>query len=522
MRKPVTDCLLQALRVFALLIPMLIPATGHPQSPYFNWAVKAGGSSDDFSRGIATDSSGNCYLTGSFSGNAVFGSTNLTSAGGYDIFVARYDSAGQAVWTRQAGSGSIETEEGRCITLDSSGNVYVAGGFAGTASFGGTNLTSIGGLDIFLAKYTSAGQLLWARRAGGTGNFEYGLAIAFDPAGNLLVTGQFQGTATFSGTNLVSRGGIDIFLAKYDPAGNRIWVTQAGGAAGDFSRSVVADGAGNSYIAGWFEGDITFGDDTLVPNLGSADAFTAQYDSMGRLRSVFSIGSDRGEQAYGLGIDSSTNRYLLVWQENPGGNRLGLYKLDAAGNSVWIRTARTYSDADARGGLAVDPAGRSVFTSRFQGTASFGTQTLFSQGASDAFAAMYDSEGSLLWVKQMLGTTTEEGRAIAFDPAGNVCLTGWFNGAMSFDSLSVGNSGPGDIFVARLDPPPRLTVNRTGAQVVLSWPEAVTGFELQQSALIPPVIQWQTLGAVPFVVGERQVVTNTIASSNVYFRLRRP
>jgi hypothetical protein len=506
----------------ALFICVILPAPGRAQNPFFSWAARAGGTEDDFSRGIATDAAGNCYVTGSFSGTATFGSTNLTSAGGYDIFVARYDSTGQLVWVRQAGSASAEIEEGRGIALDSGGNVYVTGGFAGTANFGGTNLTSSGGLDIFLAKFTNVGDLLWARRAGGAENFEYGLGVAFDPVGNVLLTGQFQGAATFSATNLVSRGGFDIYLAKYDLAGNLIWVTQAGGAAGDFSRSVVVDGAGSSYIAGSFAGDATFGAGTTITNLGSTDAYVAKYDSQGRFRSITFIGSTLGEQAYGFALDSGTNGYLLVWLENAGGNQLGLYKLDSAGNGIWTQVARVNSDANARGGLAVDAAGNSYFTSQFSGTAAFGTQTLLSQGASDAFVVKYDSAGKMVWLKQMLGGTTEEGRAIAVDPSGNACLTGWFMGTMAFDSLNLTTGGAGDIFVARLGPPPRLTVNRTGGQVVLSWPKSVLGFQLQQTGALPSSNQWQTLAGVPAVVGDQQVVTNAVASSNVFFRLLKP
>jgi hypothetical protein len=516
---PTMTNLIRALRTAAFLICAIFPALGQAQNPYFNWATKAGGTGDDFSRGIATDASGNCYVTGSFSGTATFGSTNVSSTGGYDIFIARYDAAGQFVWVRQAGSASAEIEEGRGVALDTAGNVYVTGGFAGTASFGGTNLVSSGGLDIFLAKYTATGELLWARNAGGAADFEYGLSIAFDPVGNVFVTGQFQGAASFGSTNLVGRGGFDVFLAKYDLAGNLIWLTQAGGGAGDFSRSVVVDGAGNSYIAGWSAGDITFGANTTITNHGSTDAFVAKYDSQGRLRLVTFVGSPLGEQAYGYCIDSATNGYLLAWLEGAAVNQLGLYKFDSGGNSIWTRGVRVNSDANARGGLAVDSAGNSYFTSQFSGTALFDTRTLLSQGASDTFVAKYDTAGNLIWLKHMLGSTTEEGRAIAVDPSGNACLTGWFMGSMAFDSQNLTTSGAGDIFVTRLDPPPRLTVNQSGEQVVLSWPKAATGFQVQQTGVVPSSNQWQTVASVPVVVGNQQVVTNALASTNTFFRL---
>ncbi|MDX9776786.1 MAG: SBBP repeat-containing protein, partial [Petrimonas sp.] len=96
-------------------------------------------------------SSGNCYVTGNFNGTASFGATNLTCSGDYDIFVAILNTSGAWQWAVQAGGAG--TDQGNSIAVDSSGNCYVTGYFSGTASFGATNLTSSGGDDIFVAKY---------------------------------------------------------------------------------------------------------------------------------------------------------------------------------------------------------------------------------------------------------------------------------------------------------------------------------------------------------------------------------
>src|SRR5437764_11653492 len=97
-------------------------ATAQP-SP-FRWAVQAGGTFDDFSRGIAVDASGNSYVTGSFHDLAVFGDVTLTSTGGYDIFVAKYDSTGKVLWANQAGGSNFD-DHGLAIALDGAGNCYV-------------------------------------------------------------------------------------------------------------------------------------------------------------------------------------------------------------------------------------------------------------------------------------------------------------------------------------------------------------------------------------------------------------
>ena len=149
------------------------------------------------------------------------------SAGFRDIFVAKYEASGDLVWAKRAGGTS--TDEGHGIAVDGAGNSYVTGDFRDSATFGpgetnATTLTSAGGDDIFVAKYEASGDLVWAKRAGGTSTDE-GHGIAVDGAGNSYVTGDFRDSATFgpgetNATTLTSAsaGSADIFVAKYSGA----------------------------------------------------------------------------------------------------------------------------------------------------------------------------------------------------------------------------------------------------------------------------------------------------------------
>src|SRR5262249_19336570 len=142
--------------------------------------------------------------------------------------------------------------------LDSNGNVFLTGYFTGTNSFGPTNLISSGLDDIFVVKYDAAGNFLLARRAGGN-SYDRGLCIAADASGNVFVTGLFQGTASFGPTNLTRSGQSDIFIAKYNPAGNLIWARKAGGNDFDEAHAIAVDSQGNAYITGYFDATATFG-----------------------------------------------------------------------------------------------------------------------------------------------------------------------------------------------------------------------------------------------------------------------
>ena len=187
-----------------------------PTDPTPNMAAiaKAGGTSSDIGYGVAVDGSGNVYVTGKLRDTASFGTTNLTSAGVEDIFVAKYNGSGVLQWVQKAGGTSEDVGLG--VAVDGSGNVYVTGYFEGAVTFGTTNLTSEGGNDLFVAKYNGSGVLQWVQKAGGA-NFDRGNGIAVDGTGNVYVTGNFQSTASFDTTTLSSSAGSwDIFVARID------------------------------------------------------------------------------------------------------------------------------------------------------------------------------------------------------------------------------------------------------------------------------------------------------------------
>ena len=360
------------------------------------WAEQASGIDFIGGNGIAVDGSGNSLVTGEFFGNLTIGDTTLTSLGGSDIFVAKYDENGNFLWAEQAG-GTLHVG-GFAIAVDVSGNSLVTGHFEGSAIFGDTTLTSFGGSDIFVAKYDGNGNLLWVEQAGGT-NYEVGFGIAVDGSGNSLVTGWFMGTATFGNTTLTNSGGPDIFIAKYDENGNFIWVEQAGGTDSQVGQGIAVDGSGNSLVTGWFMGTATFGDTTLT-NLGGSDIFVAKYDENGN----------------------------FIWAVQAGGI-----------NEEWGN------------GIAVDVSANILVTGSFLGSATFGDTTLTSLGGSDIFVAKYDENGNFLWAEQAGGINNDSGYDIAVDVSGNSLVTGSFEGSAAFGNITLTSAGGADIFVAKIE-----------------------------------------------------------------------
>jgi hypothetical protein len=196
------------------------------------WAKRAGGLSGDTPWGIATFADGSCVVAGFMSDVATFGpggvnETKLTTAGEFDVFVARFNANGTLAWARQA--GGIMQDVARSIAAFSDGSCVVTGRIRDTATFGlgefgETQLASEGEADIFLAYYKPNGEVLWAEQAGGV-SLDQGEALASFNDGSFIVTGRFQDRATFhkggeGETQLVSVGGQDIFVSRYRSGGN--------------------------------------------------------------------------------------------------------------------------------------------------------------------------------------------------------------------------------------------------------------------------------------------------------------
>ncbi len=236
--------------------------------------------------------------------------TTLTNSGVYsDIFVVKYDSSGNVVWAKSASGTSLD--EGYSITVDANGNSYVTGYFySPTITFDTATLTSSGGGDIFIVKYDASGNVVWVKSAGGT-YYDYGQSIAVDANGNSYVTGIFgSSTITFGSTTLTNSGDYDVYIVKYDASGNVVWAKSAGGTNEDKGYGIAVDAIGNSYVTGWFSSStITFGSTTLT-NSGSDDIFVVKYDSSGNVMRAKSAGGTSNDLGYGIAVDASGNSYV--------------------------------------------------------------------------------------------------------------------------------------------------------------------------------------------------------------------
>ncbi len=366
------------------------------QAPDWSWAFQAGGTDLDWGNSIAADNQGNLYVTGLFAGVAQFGSYTLTSSGFTDVFVIKLDGDGDVVWAVKAG-GTGE-ESGMGIVLDSTANLYLTGYFEGTATFGSTVLTSNGYTDVYAAKLDSNGSFIWAVGAGGT-EFDYGNGIAADNSGNAYLTGFFGDVAAFGSTILTSNGMDDAFAAKLSPNGSFLWARNAGGEGWDYGRGITVDGDSNVYLTGLFESSADFGS-TSFTSRGATDVFAAKLDTNGNW--LWAI------QAGGTGYDESQ-------------------------------------------GIAVDAAANVYLTGDFEDEAGFGPAALTSRGFLDIFVLKLDASGGFLWVQQAGGPGFDICMGIVLDSSASVFLTGLFDDTATFGATSITSQGNMDIFAAKLN-----------------------------------------------------------------------
>lgn len=389
------------------------------------------------------------------------------------------------------GRGSTGADHANAVAYDSTGNVYVGGSFAGTVDFdpvGTLELDAANGPG-FLAKYTPAGTLLWARNVGGAVN-----DLAVDGSGNVVATGGFEGTKDFNPNagvaNLTSAGAQDVFVVRLSSNGNYSWARRVGGGAGlsDVGNGVAVDAIGRAYVTGYFQGTVDFDPGAGVSNLSAqalTDAFVLRLTTAGNFSFAKAIRGNGSERGNGIAIDPAGNVYTvgrfdktadfdpsggthaLAADDSLGGNYDAyLSKLNSSGNFLWAKRIGGGLWDEATD-VAVGPDGSAHVTGRFTYEANFNPvhnpeietpTTLAATGASgsDAFVARFRGDGALSWARKMgSDQTDEEGLGIDVDNAGNVYTTGRFRGTADFNPLggTVNHTSAGghDAFLSKLN-----------------------------------------------------------------------
>lgn len=458
------------------------PAFAAPSIPWATQSVVLNSASAAEIEAISTLADGSAIVAGPFVGTVAFGSTSLTSAGSRDIFIAKVDASGAYVWATRAGSTGSDAGYGVSTLAD--GSAIVTGQFTGTVVFGATSLTA-SGRDVFVAKVNSSGSFVWATRAGGSST-DKAWYVSTLADGSAIITGYYSGTIVFGASPpLVSvAGSDDIFVARISASGVFVWGTSAGGAtSSDEGIAVSAMSDGSAIVSGTFEGPATFGS-TVLTGTGNSDAFVAKIDAAGSFVWATEAGGTSTDEALrvstladGSAIFQGSFKGIATFGSttlaSAGGEDYFVAKVTASGAFVWAsRAGGSGDDGLESWGVSALADGSAIVTGSFELTADFGATSLTSAGRSDVFIAKVDGSGAFLWAISAGGSGDDYGWDVGTLPDGSALAAGPFSGAAVFGSTTL-SSVDTDGYVAKVISPSAapgsVTATAGSGQAAVSW-----------------------------------------------------
>ena len=408
------------------------------------WAGQGGGSGVVNGGGsVAVDRDGNLFVTGSFSEEGHFGPFVLSNSWVTRFFLAKYDPAGNVLWVRTTTGAIYSASYGSLVSVDASGNVYVAGTFADAMgdqsrariAFGAHSITNVGWFeDVFLAKYDPSGEALWARRMGGPRQeFVYDLAV--DAAGNAWITGGFG-------------------QARYDANGTMLWAQNVSGLT---ALKLALDPTGNAYLSGRCSGPVTLDGATVGPGLfvvkysPASDVLWTRTGGPNELGSCQALACDAAGNLFIAGAFQGSTDFTDYSVTASDTNALFLAKFNVFGDALWAREVASSPAGLNAQHLFLDGASQLYFAAGFDGIVSFGDQWLASLGSDGVFLAQFDDTGERHWVTKLPAGAGTGGRAFAADAAGRIFNTGSFAGTVAFGPNQITCPYVNGMYLARLD-----------------------------------------------------------------------
>ena len=473
---------------FCIVFIAIILLPFHSYSQQFKWVEKSTCADQDYARYIETDNAGNTFIIGQFKGTLTFDGNiplnkrTITSYGGIDIYLAKFNCNHEVLWLNQIGSTLNEcgNYNYQSIKYDGLSNIYITGVYQGNCLFSSNvgasqSLTSAGNNDFFVARYDSSGVLLWTISSGGKGSDE-GFDVNITKNKEVIVCGLFDSTSVFQSKNsnnisLVHTGSLDAFICKYDSLGNLYWVNKASSSGIDLASSIYIDAADNIYVSGNFaccgSGTATFGTHT-IHNSNSFGAFLAKADPSGNWIWVNGMGSNANESSGRCYGDLEGNIYFnghfrlgnssisslppgsAIPLTNQGGYDVFVASFDSSGVIRWAKSlGSTYDDIGWN--IYVTKQNKLYIAGQFATFSDMGNgQFLYSNGKSDGyFCELNKTNGNTMNCTTFGGTEDDYCYNIVSDNIGNIFLCGGFSDIAFFNNFTLSSAGAAETFLAK-------------------------------------------------------------------------
>jgi hypothetical protein len=433
------------------------------------------------------------YVCGTFAEDITFntpsGPLTYTSNGNADAYFAKLNEAGEILWAHQIGGENLD--EANAIATDLNGNVYVLGRFLGNVDFdpGPGEEIVFGSSDFYLAKYDTDGNFQWMSNFNSVAS--EALALETDAAGNIFVTGTFQGTVSFmpvgGGSNMNVQSSLsgqaeNVFIAKYNTNGELYFVkgldTFSMNGIGSGPEAIDVDASGNVYVAGFFGFTVDFDpgpSDFIMEGLdNSADVFVLKLSSNGNFIWAKSMGGDNRDVAQDIAVDTNNNVFLggefrenLDFDPGPGsfelisnGNRDAfIVKLNDSGDFEWAKSFGSTS-VDVVSSIDTDILGDVYGFGTFNNTVNFNTDPgetleITTFGQTDMFLCKLNASGNFIYAKQMGGASFDSGSSVKIDSDFNAYVCGDFRETADIDPeetvSNIVSISQTDAFILKLD-----------------------------------------------------------------------
>lgn len=415
------------------------------------WGTYQGGSGIEVAMAMDADEQNNLYVTGYTTSNsniASAGAFQSVFAGSLDIYLAKFNSSGQRLWTSYYGGADVDI--GYVITVKPDGTAFIGGATnssVGVTTSGVHQVNYGGGInDILIVAFDNAGQRLWSSYYGGQAH-DIAQAITYDKAGNIIFSGHTESTTNISSNGAyrtVYNFNYDVCLVKFTPTGQRIWGTYYGDSGVDETYGICVDAQNNIYITGGTTSitDIATASAHQQFNGGSNDVFIAKFDTTGSslIWGTFFGGTlnDAGtaiaclnNTIYVGGNTSSTNNIASpgAQQPTPGSvDDVFLAAFTTGGQRLWS----TYfggEDTDYLNALELNERSEITLTGATNSTANIAyngpwQQNLATAGYYDAYIARFSGNGNKLFATYYGGEGNDIARGIVLDPLGRVYICG--------------------------------------------------------------------------------------------------
>lgn len=365
------------------------------------WTRVITGPGEDMARGVVTEEDGTIYVVGHFTDTVTFhGSGNeavgAKGEGGKDLFIAKYQADGAYVWHLTGGGREDDT----ATDIDRypwSGKLYVSGGFQERGKFGSVTLLANGLTDALLLKLDADGNVHWVRKGGGD-EHDVAAAVAVDQTNeSVYIAGDYYLEADFNGTELLSVGSSDMFLAKFNSDGDQEWVVSNGGTNVDVATDIGVDYNNQVYVCGYYQLTTNFQNHSATA-LGYNDVFLSQFDENGTCNWLTSAGSNALDNCLGMDVAWDGTTYMC-----------GMFE-----------------DEIFAGNLSKEGDGY------------------------DIFILNHSSDGEIRYIKTAGAASSDFGMAACLAPDNSLYISGYYFFYANFDGTTIGNAENGDAFIARL------------------------------------------------------------------------